>query len=37
MASMKRNEWKADVEAARIKLDIAKAFVQALNYLNKLM
>ena len=37
MASLSRSGWKADVEAAQNEVELAKAVIQARNYLNKVV
>jgi hypothetical protein len=37
MASLTRNTWKTDVETDQTELELAKAVVQARNYMNKVM
>jgi hypothetical protein len=37
MASLTRNAWKTDVETNQAEMALAKAVVQARNYLSKVM
>jgi hypothetical protein len=37
MASLRRDEWKTAADAEQIEMEMAKAVVQARNYLSKIM